>query len=292
MESLIPQRKAAPPPEEERPAVPVNMNSAKPEHVFYIETDKIKVNPYQPRRELDQTELMSLADSIKQYGMLQPILVSKVEVEVPNGTKVEYQLIAGERRLKAAAIAGLRVVPAIIKISNESAKLEMALIENVQRQDLNPIDEALAYERLLKEFHLTQAEVALKAGKSREVIGNKVRLLDLPFEIQKYISDGKIFEGHAKVIMALKNPERQRFLAKEVMEKGMSVRALEELVKVEETYHYKNKVLDPTLEEYKRTVQAVLGTPIKISGNRDKGRFSIHFFSEQDLEKIVKKLSS
>lgn len=288
LESLIPQKKSAVPEAEKF----VQPNSSKQDSVFYIETEKIKPNPYQPRREFNQAELQGLADSMKQYGMLQPLLVSKIEVEVPSGTKVEYQLIAGERRLKAAALAGLRSVPAIIKSPDESTKLEIALIENVQRQDLNSLEEALAYRRLIDEFNLTQAEVAQKVGKSREVVGNKVRLLDLPYEIQRDLSDGKISEGHAKVLLALKNPEKQRFLAQEVMAKGMSVRALEELVKVEEAYQHKTKNIDPVLEEYKKTVQDAIGAPVNISGSKEKGRLAINFYSEVDLERIIKKLSS
>ena len=288
LESLIPQKKSAVSETDKSVAA----GSVKQDSVFYIETEKIKPNPYQPRREFNQVELQSLADSMKQYGMLQPLLVSKIEVEVPSGTKVEYQLIAGERRLKAAALAGLRAVPAIIKSPDESTKLEMALIENVQRQDLNSLEEALAYRRLIDEFNLTQAEVAQKVGKSREVVGNKVRLLDLPYEIQRDLSDNKISEGHAKVLLALKNPEKQRFLAKEVMAKGMSVRALEELVKVEEAYQHKVKNIDPILEEYKKTVQDAIGAPVNISGSKEKGRLAINFYSEVDLERIIKKLAS
>jgi ParB family chromosome partitioning protein len=154
------------------------------------------------------------------------------------------------------------------------------------------LEEALAYRRLIDEFKLTQAEVAQKVGKSREVVGNKVRLLDLPYEIQRDLSDGKISEGHAKVLLALKNPEKQRFLAKEVMVKGMSVRALEELVKVEEAYQHKVKNIDPILEEYKKTVQDAIGAPVNISGSKEKGRLAINFYSEVDLERIIKKLAS
>ncbi|MEK7077922.1 MAG: ParB/RepB/Spo0J family partition protein, partial [Patescibacteria group bacterium] len=193
--------------------------TAKEDSVFYIELEKIKPNPYQPRREFDEAELVSLAESMKQYGMIQPLLVSKVETAVPLGTRVEYQLIAGERRLKAAGLAGLKQVPVIIKNPDEATKLELALIENVQRQNLNPVEEAMAYERLVREFKMTQTQVAQKVGKSRETVANRVRLLDLPYEVQKNISEGKITEGHAKVLLAVKNPERLRFLAEEAVKK-------------------------------------------------------------------------
>ncbi|MEK9174810.1 MAG: ParB/RepB/Spo0J family partition protein, partial [Patescibacteria group bacterium] len=216
LESLIPQRKEENADKNNQSlsvsAKPVT-TTAKQESIFYIELEKIKPNPYQPRKEFDEAELASLAESMKQYGMLQPLLVSKVELDIPSGTKVEYQLIAGERRLKAAGLAGLRQAPVIIKNPDDATKLEIALIENVQRQNLNPVEEALAYERLMSEFKLTQAQVAQKVGKSREVVANRVRILDLPVEVQRNISEGKITEGHAKLLLGVKNPERQRFLA-------------------------------------------------------------------------------
>lgn len=265
----------------------------KQDSVFYIETDKIKPNPYQPRRNFDEEELASLAESMKQYGMIQPLLVSKVEIQVPSGTKVEYQLIAGERRLRAASIAGLKQVPVIIKNPDESAKLELALIENVQRQDLNPLEEALAYERLLTEFNMTQIQVARKVGKSREVVANLVRLLDLPYEVQKDLADGKIMEGHAKVLLTVKNPERQRYLAEEVASKNMTVRDLEEVVRHEESYKIKNqtRTVDPELESYKKTIQDVLGTPVSIVGSRERGKLAISFYSEDDLARLIKKIT-
>lgn len=267
-------------------------SAVKQDSIFYIELEKIKPNPYQPRREFNETELSSLAESMKQYGMIQPLLVSKVETAVPLGTKVEYQLIAGERRLKAAGLAGLRQVPVIIKNPDEATKLELALIENVQRQNLNPVEEALAYERLVQEFKMTQTQVAQKVGKSRETVANRVRLLDLPYEVQKNISEGKITEGHAKVILAVKNPERQRFLAEEAVKKEMSVRELEDLVRQEESYKAKPaRAVDPELENYKKTIQDTLGTPVAFSGSREKGKLAISFYSQEDLERILKRLT-
>jgi len=267
--------------------------SIRQESIFYIETDKIKPNPFQPRREFDEAELSSLADSMKQYGMIQPLLVCKIETEVPSGTKVEYQLIAGERRLRAAGMAGLRQVPVIIKNPDDSTKLELALIENVQRQNLNPIEEAMAYQRLISEFKMTQAQVAQKVGKSREVVANRVRILDLPYEVQQNLSAGQITEGHAKVLLSIKNPERQRYFAEETSSKGMSVRDLEELVKQEESYKVKNTIrsIDPELESYKKTIQEVLGTPVAISGSKEKGKLAISFYSEEDLERLIKRLT-
>ncbi len=295
LESLIPQRKEENADKNNQSlsvsAKPVT-TTAKQESIFYIELEKIKPNPYQPRKEFDEAELASLAESMKQYGMLQPLLVSKVELDIPSGTKVEYQLIAGERRLKAAGLAGLRQVPVIIKNPDDATKLEIALIENVQRQNLNPVEEALAYERLMSEFKLTQAQVAQKVGKSREVVANRVRILDLPVEVQRNISEGKITEGHAKLLLGVKNPERQRFLASEIIKKDMSVRELEELVRQEESYKMKSaRVLDPELENYKKTIQDTLGTPVAFSGSREKGRLAINFYSQEDLDRLIKKLT-
>ena len=287
LESLIPQKQQ----KEESPPKSAVL-TGKSDSVFYIEVEKIKPNPHQPRRDFNETELSGLAESMKQYGVLQPLLVSKIETEVPGGTKVEYQLIAGERRLKAAAMAGLRQVPVIIKNPDESTKLEIALIENVQRQNLNPIEEALAYQRLMEDFKMTQASVAQKVGKSREVVANRVRLLDLPYEVQRNISDGKISEGHAKVLLAVRNPEKQRYLADEISAKGMSVRDLEEMVKGDDTYHARVvRTPDPALEEYKKVIQEALGAPVVISGSKEKGKLAISFYSEDDLDRLIKKLS-
>lgn len=265
--------------------------AVKQDSVFYIELEKIKPNPYQPRRDFDAEELNGLADSMKRYGLLQPLLVSKVETETPGGTKVEYQLIAGERRLKAAALAGLKQAPVIIKNADDGAKLEMALIENLQRRDLNPLEEAAAYTRLINEFGLTQPQVAEKVGKSREVVANRIRLLDLTQEAQTALVEGRILEGHAKVLLAVKNPERQRYLTEEVFKKRMIVRELEEIVKKEETYRPKHRALDPALEEYRRLAQDALGTTVVFSGSRERGRLAVNFYSEEDLDRIIKKLA-
>lgn len=295
LESLIPQKRAENADSNNQPvSAPIKsvVTTAKQESIFYIELEKIKPNPYQPRKEFDEAELASLAESMKQYGLLQPLLVSKIETDVPGGTKVEYQLIAGERRLKAAGLAGLRQVPVIIKNPDDATKLEIALIENVQRQNLNPVEEALAYERLMSEFKLTQLQVAQKVGKSREAVANRTRLLGLPYEVQRHISDGKITEGHAKLLLGVRNLERQRFLAEEIIKKDMSVRELEDMVRQEESYRTKiPKVIDPELENYKKTIQDTLGTPVAFSGSREKGRLAISFYSQEDLDRLIKKLT-
>ena len=290
LESLIPQKQNKP--EEPKPNFPSSTNTVKPDHVFYIEIDKINPNPHQPRRDFDSQELENLAESIRHHGILQPLLVSKNQTEVPSGTKVEYQLIAGERRLRAAKLAGLKQVPVIIKMPDESTKLELALIENVQRQDLNPMEEAAAYDRLIQEFNMTQAQVAQKAGKSREVVANKVRLLDLAYDIQLMVAQSKITEGHAKVLLYVKNLERQRHLAGEVVKKQLSARDLEQWVKDEATYTPRSaKPVDLALEEYKKAAQEALGTTVFISGKRERGKLAISYYSEEDLERLIKRLT-
>ena len=301
LESLIPKTKKVSEAGFASDREAVSPSSEKPissptreDSIFYIETEKIKPNPFQPRRDFDAAELASLAESMKEYGVIQPLLVSKIQTEVPSGTKVEYQLIAGERRLKAATLAGLKQVPVIIKKNtNDVNKLELALIENVQRQNLNPLEEARAYKRLVEEFRTHPNQIAEKVGKSREVVLNRMRLLDLPYDVQQSLSSGQIAEGHAKVLLAIKNPERQIHLAGEIFKKGMTVRDLEEIVKQDETYKAKSpRTLDPVLEHHKKMLQDVLGTAVVISGNLDRGRLAVSFYSEEDLDRLIKKLIS
>jgi len=183
--------------------------------------DKIKENPHQPRRDFDEIELQSLASSIREHGILQPLIISKFEDENPSGIKVFYELIAGERRLKAAKLAGFQFVPAIIKPKVEDRnKLELALIENIQRADLNAIEKARGYDELMKKFGLSQKETAFKVGQSRESVANTLRLLGLPIEIQKAIESGKISEGHGRAILAVENDNQQLALMNEIISKN------------------------------------------------------------------------
>ncbi len=275
---------------EETEAVPA---TGKSDRIFYVELEKIKPNPYQPRRDFKIEELKSLADSMREYGMLQPLLVSKLETSVTSGTRVEYQLIAGERRLRAAEMAGLRQAPVIIRSATEAGRLEMAIVENVQRQDLNPMEEAAAFRQLADEFGLTHAQVAQKFGTKASTVSNKVRLLDLPQEVKELVIKGTLTEGHAKTLLATQNPERQRYLAKQAIKTGMTVRALEDLVKYEPDHRSQKSpvILDPSLVEYKKILQDSLGTSIKIVGSRSQGRLILNFFSEEDLAKMIKKLT-
>ncbi|HEY4494113.1 MAG TPA: ParB/RepB/Spo0J family partition protein, partial [Candidatus Paceibacterota bacterium] len=173
--------------------------------IFWIDTDKVKPNPYQPRRDFDEDRLQDLAQSIKQYGVLQPLTVSRLEVEKGDGGIVtEYELIAGERRLRAAKMAGVSQVPVIIRTGDTAmAKLELAIIENLQREDLNAVDRARAFSRLYNEFKFTHGEIAKKIGRSREYVTNSIRILGLPEEVLEALSLGKISEGHTRPILML-----------------------------------------------------------------------------------------
>lgn len=198
------------------------------ESVFWIEVAKIKPNPYQPRKIMDSESLRELSESIRQYGVLQPLLVTKVENEVPTGTEIVYYLIAGERRLEAAKLARLPQVPVIIREASPQEKLELALVENVQREDLNALEKAEAFQRMAHEFHLTHKDIADKVGKSRVAISNLLRLLELPQEIKESLRMGKISEGHARAILQASKPEIQLALHKNIIDYGLSVRETEE----------------------------------------------------------------
>jgi ParB family transcriptional regulator, chromosome partitioning protein len=218
LESLIPQKKN--PYEEERAAK---------ESVFMIDISKIKPNPYQPRREFKEEELQSLADSIKVYGILQPLIVSKVEHDVPSGRQVEYELIAGERRLRAAHLANIPQVPVIVRhaVSN-TQKLEVALIENLQRDDLNAIEEARAYKQLQEEFGMSQAEIGRRLSKSRPYIANTVRILGLPEHIQQALMRGEINEGHTRPLLSLTSDAvAQQKLFDQIVKQRFTVRDAE-----------------------------------------------------------------
>lgn len=265
----------------------------KRENIFYIEVSKIKPNPHQPRSGFDEEELSSLANSIREHGILQPLIVTKREIELDTGRRVEYHIIAGERRWRAAKLAGFNQVPVIIREADEQSRLEVALVENIQRTDLNPIEEARAYQKLTSDFSLTQEQVAQRVAKSRETVANKLRLLSLPYEVKKSLTTGEISEGHAKALLALKNPEKQIFLANETAKKSWSVRVLEEKVRAETQPRPAISLhpSDPELEEYKKTIQEVLGTEVEISGKKEKGKLAITFYSQEELERIIKKLT-
>jgi len=269
--------------------------------IFQIETEKIKPNPYQPRHLFTEDSLRELADSIREFGILQPLIATRIEKETEKGTEVEYQLIAGERRLMAAKMIGLPTVPVIIRRPLEDQKkLEIALIENIQREDLGVISKAKAFERLINEFGLTQQELANRLGKSREVIANTLRLLQLPLEIQKAIDEGVINEGHARAILLLNNSEKRKLFFKEIISKSLSGREAMDFAQRYLTLEGKtnnfsqkrrqNLSADPQDLEWKEKLEEYFQMPVFIKKKGERGAIEIKFFTEKDFDTILKKL--
>ncbi len=260
--------------------------------IFWVDTDKIKPNPYQPRRDFDEARLQDLALSIKQYGVLQPLTVSRLEVEKEDGGLLtEYELIAGERRLRAARIAQVSQVPVIIRTGDTSMmKLELAIIENLQREDLNSVDRARAFFRLANEFKFTHNEIAKKMGRSREYVSNTLRILSLPEEILNGLSEGKITEGHTRpILMLADHPEEQLVLFKEIVYKKITVREAERLARkiAYDRVRKKEFMPDPEIVELEEEFQSKLGTRVHIDRKELGGQIKIDFFSTEDLRMIL-----
>jgi ParB family chromosome partitioning protein len=290
--SLIPQKNKAASPvgasAVNTSQVPAKVQSeALQDDFLEVAIEKVASNPQQPRHNFDEKELADLAASIKEHGVIQPLVVAKIAPE-------QYELIAGERRLKASKLAGLTMVPVIIREeSGEREKLELALVENIQRHDLDVLEEARAYKKLIEEFDLTQEDVADKVGKSRSAVANKVRLLALPFEIQRALTEGKITEGHARSILAIENPEKQRALFEMILKDNLTVRQTEEKVKeVTVTTHQRklgSNVSPFQIEE--EALAAKLGTKVSIKKSGNGGKIAIDFYSKEELDGIMSKIS-
>ena len=258
---------------------------------------EIRPNPHQPRRYFDDTRLAELAESIKQQGILQPLIVRKVEQG--------YELIIGERRLRAAQKAGLDRVPVIIKDVTDAESMEMALVENIQREELTPIEEALAYRQLIEELHLTQEEVASRVGKSRPVITNLLRVLNLPEEIKEEIDRGNLSVGHARTLLSLDTPEQQIAMARRIMRQGLSVRETETLVAQAVSQPLRESfsvpatpdVVEPSAVHHDIHVSAleeelmhVFGTKVRLRPKKKGGRIEIEYYSNEELEGILARL--
>ena len=267
----------------------------KTESIFWLETDKISPNPLQPRREFDENKLKDLAESIKQYGILQPLVVVRQEREAASGIAVDYELIAGERRLRAAKLAGLVNVPAIIRAEPaDKVKLELALIENVQREDLNPIERAVAFKQLMDNFDMRQRDVGVKIGKSREFVANTIRLLALPEYIQKAISDGRISEGHARALMMLvEKPEEQEALFNDIYFKRLSVRDAEKASRriAIDRVRKRDDIPDAETRTLEEKLREALGTRVYIERKGIGGKISIEFFSEEELRNLINQVA-
>lgn len=259
--------------------------------IFWVDVDKIKPNPFQPRREFDEARLKDLADSIRQYGILQPLTVSRVEKIGEEGISVEYELIAGERRLRASKLAGIDQVPVVIRVGDDNmAKLELAIIENLQREDLNAVERARAFMRLAEEFKFTHGQIGQKVGKSREYVSNTLRLLALPQEILDGLSAGKISEGHTRPILMLADrPEEQMVLFKEIVFKKITVRDAEKYARRIAYDRVRNKeyILDPEIAEMENKLGETLGTRVHIEKKENGGKITIDFFTTDDLHTIL-----
>lgn len=302
VESATPATASAPP-LDSRPAVRPEALREKPpgktaekaiDSVFHIEVDKIKPNPDQPRKAFDNEGIRDLASSIREFGLLQPIVVSKVEKEVPTGTEVEYILVSGERRLMASKLLGLERIPAIIRnVSLHQERLELAIIENIQREQLNAIETARAMARLQDEFRLTQREIAVRLGKSRETIANTVRLLDLPPHIQKAIEEGRISESHGRLLLTVEEPSLQQKLFDELVGKGLTTRELRQKVDAAKPLHKEpreTRELPPELKMFQERLSSDLGAPVQIRQEGESGKILINFYSEEELRNILRRL--
>ena len=266
----------------------------KRDNVFYVETHKIRPNPQQPRHDFDDEGLKELSKSIKKYGILQPLLVSKVEEESNRGMNVYYQLMAGERRLRAAKLAGLPNVPVIVRDDlssedgNNKTSLEVALVENIQRTDLNPVEEAEAYGRLSKEFGLTQKEIAEKVSKSREVVANAIRLLNLPKDIMKSLRSGKLSRAHARALLAFSDETKQREMYKQILAGGVSSKEVENIASSRKSS--KNPKAERKFHELEKNLAETLKTLVLIHSTERGGKIIIHFATLQDLNKIARSI--
>lgn len=254
------------------------------ESVFHIEVEKIVPNPYQPRKIFNEEEIRELADSIKEFGLIQPLIVSKTVKETPIGTAVEYQLLAGERRLRASKMAGLERVPAIIRgTESPKRKLELALIENIQRSDLNPLESARAYARLQDEFGLTQKEVALRVGKSRESVANTMRLLSLSPRMQSALEEGTINESQARHLLSIENPAEREEMFSRLLSGDVSVRKMRERITAA-------KNPDPESAYWQKRIEEKMGLPVNISKKGTRGKLSIQFYSDEEFRSLLERL--
>lgn len=250
-----------------------------------VKITKVEPNRSQPRKNFDEDALQELADSIKQFGLIQPILVQD--------RKDHYEIIAGERRWRAAKIAGLKEVPVIIRDYTEQEIVEISLIENIQREDLNPIEEAQAYKRLLEEFHLKQDEVADRVSKSRVAVANSIRLLKLSDEVQQMLIDEMISPGHARALIGIENLQEQYNLAQRIFDEKLSVREVEKLVKnLHKPTKKKKKLDDKTLlaiyHEEEEKMKKKLGTKVTIASKGEgAGKIEIEFYSHEDFERLL-----
>lgn len=245
-----------------------------------ISLQLIEANPYQPRQAFAQERLAELAQSIKEFGLLEPVIVRK------KGEK--FELAAGERRVRAAELAGLDAIPAIVREYADLEMMQVALIENLQRENLNPIEEAEGYQSLMKEFGFTQSEVAESVGKKRSSVANALRLLNLGTEERKLVEAGDLSAGHAKVLLSLDQPQRRLTLAKRVVREGLSVRQLEQLLKKDLNVPRRTlREKDPEIVAIEDDLQRHLGTRVAVTYKNGAGKIAIEYYSDEELERLL-----
>lgn len=264
--------------------IPEDMEEVKEnDHKILIPINNIKYDSNQPRKNFDYEKIAELAESIKTHGIIQPLILRKDNDE-------NYIIVAGERRWRAAKMAGLKELPAIIMELSENDVLEISLIENIQREDLNPIEEALAYKKLLDEFKITQEELSKRIGKSRVAIANTIRLINLDKRVQQYVIDGIISEGHGRVLLSVEKNDLQYEIAQKVIDEKLSVRELEKLVKNINLHKERNinkKELNPYYKNIRNQLQEHFGTKVNLSNKNNKGKIEIEYYSEDDLQRIL-----
>lgn len=251
------------------------------EQVVELDINLIVPNKNQPRKEFEKVSLEELKNSIQQYGIIQPIVVRKVEDK--------YEIIAGERRWRAAREASFDKIPCIIKEVDEKEAIKLAIIENIQREDLNPIEEANAFKSLMNTYNLKQEEVAEAVGKSRSYVANSLRLLNLDEEIQDYISEGKISTGHAKALLGVRNKKDRLSIAKTIIDKKLNVRETEKLVSKSKRKKTGKSTVekDPFIKEIEERLMSTLGTKVTLISSKKGGKIEIEFYNEEDLQRIL-----
>jgi len=260
-------------------------NNETNKNVNLISINLIKPNYNQPRKNFDDEKIIMLAQSIKQHGIIQPLILKKVDDF--------YIIVAGERRWKAAKSIGMKELPAVIMELSDKDLLEVSLIENIQREDLNPIEEGLAYKKLLEDFNITQEELGKRIGKSRTVITNSIRLLNLDKRVQEYLIDGVILEGHARVILSIDNNDLQYEIAQKVIDEDLSVREIEKIIKNLKLNNKKEVKKSNTeneniyINEIRNKLEGMFGTKVNLKNKNNKGKIEIEYYSNEDLQRIL-----
>ncbi len=288
--ALIPEKRISPPETESEILAKPQKNIQKAEGIAYLKTSEINPNRYQPRKDFDINKLGELISSIKEKGVVQPILVRRTAGE-------KYELIAGERRLRAVESLGIKEIPAIVKEVGDLDSLELSLIENIQREDLNPIEEADAYQMLVDRFRFTQERIAEAVGKNRTSVANSLRLLELPQKIQEALKNGALSMGHGRALLGLEGTPARMEVCKKIISKGLSVREVENIVRARRLTREKKTLLTPARKDYhlmtiEEELQRILGTRVKIIKGKKRGKIEIEYYSDTDLERIINRLSN